>query len=550
MTNQTRQVAAPLGEVTPPFVESMVSRIAANPLLIEELSALLTSKHFYKPEEQHLAVMYDAMVSVYQRHHMLQYETVRAEIVTLLCDRPLPEALAEHLLEEPNGLLCWCLENGVERIRQAPIEQSREMIRRFLHERSVFLPLQVAVQQGIPQDIQAVLDTAQRQNQLIGQLDTDPVSGGIPDGRGNMPLVIRSTGIAFMDRFMDGGMAAGEAYGLLGPTGVGKTAHACAMAGAALLEESLRFSEDPAYQTKKVYYATYEAGKDEIRQRIISSMAEIARETVKHIDFSLIGDPPCLSSMGLQNYKAYELGRSVEAGQPRLGELERYLNIKSHLEHNLRIIDMSGLGDQRYCRPGIGGIQELIGVLTTDQARLGNPGIAVVFVDYLLLMAERYLQSKGMDPLKHNRSVLPEFVDAGRMQIASRFNTSVWFLQQFNTTGNKKSPTATMSLSDAAEAGARFAHNLSFCAALGTKDPQTNCTLLTFPKRRRDGGVQPERILMIDPIYHRLVDVTEHYMVDRHRGQILPRAFASQIRGQTAVQAQRPVANNDLIGAL
>jgi hypothetical protein len=546
MTNQALRLAPPQGEVTPSYVESMVSRIAATPILIEELGDLLTPQAFYKPEEQHLALFFRAIRSVYLQYHVLHYETVRAELEGLLCDSPLPAALHEALMAEPLGILRWTLLIGREQVAMAPIEQSREMIRKFLHERAVYVPLQQAIQQGVPANIQTVIDQAQQQWSRIGQLDTDPISSGIPDGRGSAPLVIRSTGVAFLDRYMDGGQAAGEAYGFLGPTGVGKTAQACAMAGAMLLQEAARLSANPAYVPQMVYYVTYEAGKDEIRQRVISAAADIARDTVKHIDFSCVGVPACFSSAARQDFKPYEAALELLPGVQRTGERERYLGIMPQLERYLRVIDLSGLGDSRYSRPGVGGLPELVGLLTMDQARLGNPGVAVVFVDYVLLAVERHLQDQGQDVTKHGRIAIPTFVDGARMQIAGRFNTSIWLLQQFNTAGNKKSPTSPMSIADASESGARFATNLSFCIGLGTKDLQSNCTLLWFLKRRRHGDMQTSRTLLIDPVFHRLVDVTEQYTVERTQGRIIPRGFASQIHGAVSGQHAAQPGHNPL----
>jgi hypothetical protein len=157
--------------------------------------------------------------------------------------------------------------------------------------------------------------------------------------------------------------------------------------------------------------------------------------------------------------------------------------------------------------------------------------VSVIVVDYVLLAVERNLSDQGLDPSRHLRLAIPAFVDAARLQLAGRFNTSVWLLQQFNTTANKKSPVAKMTYGDAAEAGARFVHNLTFCAALGTKDIETNCTLLSFPKRRRAGDAQQSRILQIDPTFHRLNDATQNYAIDRACSRIVSAEMLQQIGG-------------------
>ena len=537
MTNQILQTAAPLGDMTPSYVESMICRIASNPMLIEELAGVLQPRHFWRPEEQHLSVMFQAVLAVYEQYHTLTYETVRAEVERILCDRPLPEALREHLMAEgnPNGLLKWALDVGREQISQVPVDQTREMIRRFLGERTVYQPLQQAIQTGVPADMGGLIEAAQTQFERIGQLDTDPISSGVPDGRAGLPLNIISTGIPFLDQFMDGGQSPGEAYGLIGPTGVGKTALACSMCGAMLQQEAQRLENNPAYTPKLVYYFTYEAGRDEIKQRIISYMADIARDTVKHIDFSSREAPTCFSTAATGQYRPYEMTLDVPEGEQRPGELERYMRVAPMLRNWLRIVDLSGLGDTRYCRPGVGGVHEIVSLINKDQTRMGNPGVALVVVDYALLCVERNLADTGKDPTKHVRTALPAFVDACRMRVAGRFNTSVWVLQQFNTAGNKKSPTARMSHTDAAEAGSRFATNLIFCAELGNKDLATNCVVMGFSKRRRSGGEHPQLILQIHSTFHKLVDVSREYTIDRLRGQIVSRATMNQIQGQASV---------------
>ena len=533
MTNRSMQPVS-LGEVTPEFVQSIICRIAATPLLLEEMQGLLLPEHFYKPEEQHIVLMFRAVQGIYERFHALDYEAVRGEIERLLCDVALPRELYEALMAEgaPCGLLKWALVVGTAQIATVPIEQTRDMIRRFLQERAVFRPLQMQLAQGgIPGNMQAVLDVATQQFQRIGQLDADPISGGVPDGRGNIPLQIASTGLSYLDMFMDGGQAPGEAYGLIGPTGVGKTSLTCSMAAAALSQEARRVRENPAYTPKMVYYATYEAGRDEIKQRIISALADISRDTAKRIDFSAQGIPAGFTSAAANNLHAYELAVQL-AGQPLQGERERFQNAFEQLSRYLRVIDLSGIGDQRYCRPGIGGLPELVGLIAKDQARLGEPGVAVVYVDYSLLAVERFLSAQGLDITKHTRVALPQFVDGARQQIAGRFNTCVWLLTQFNTTANRQSASKALTHNDAAEAGGRFAHALTFCATLGTKDPITNCVLLSFSKRRRSGGEHPDCILQIDPVFHRLNDVSTLYQVNRRSGTITSREFAEQIGGR------------------
>lgn len=531
--------------VTVSFVESLVSRMLVQPLLFEEVRTILQPAHFSKPEEKHLQMLYRAMLKVHEQFSGFTQETLRMECERLNCDEPLPDFLRATLLGEPTGILCWTFTDGLAQVSAVPLAQSREMFRRFLQERAVYAPLQLELANGMPQNLQPVLEQAAQQWQRVLQIDSDPISAGTPDGRGTVPLNIRSTGLAFLDVYMDGGHADTEAYGLIGPTGVGKTATACQIASAALDQEQQKLLAQPGYVPRRVYYVSYEASRDEIKQRVVSSLCDISRDSCKLIDFGGTDLPESLSSSSRGDYKPYELELSVPPGAILPGERERYLNKLPLLRDYLRVVDLSGLGDKRYTREGIGGIEEVISLVAMDQARLGNPGVALVVIDYVLLAVERYLDAQNLDKTKHLRFAVPAYVDAARQRIAGRFITPIWLLQQFNTTGNKKSPATPQSHTDAAEAGSKFANPLVFCATLGTKDEESGCTLMSFSKRRRAGNAVPARVMRIDPTFHKLYDATNDFVAVRATGRIVARRFASQVMGPAAAAAPNYSASGD-----
>lgn len=521
----------PLGEITPTLVESMMNRMIVMPALFQEVSGILEARHFYKPEEQHFAVLWDAMQAVFTRYQTFDYTTLRTKVEELLCERPLPDALRWQLLAEPDGILDWTMHNP-ELVRQVRLDQSREIVRRFLKERLVYAQLAQVWQAGVPADMGTVLANATTALQRVEQVNNNPTAPAVLGLWQDAPVNSRTTGLGWLDRYMDGGHANGEVIGLLGPTGVGKTLLGCNLAVASAQTEFKRAGEE-GRRPRCVYFITYELRRMEVLGRILANHAQIAASTCKLLDG--MNHWNVFSSATRNDYKPYEHSLPLRSDGPRLGEAERYMNAERLLKDTVHIMDLSGNATER-SRVGDGGIKELTGLIAQDQAVRGNPGVELVVIDYLMVLVTRSLQRRGLDLSKNLRLEIPTAMDEAKGQIAQRFNTPVWMLHQLNAAGNRKGVTATNNHIDAAESSS-FAHNCAFVASLGTKDVESSCALLTFGKRRRAGDYVPPVIVHIDGQFATMRDGGEDFVLAPTQNRILPRRLAQQFMGAATPRA-------------
>jgi len=516
--------------IQPYLIESMLVRLMRTPQALQEVLGILQPNQFQGPEEQHYALLWEAIQQCQTRYSRLEYHTLYDTVQLLATQRPnLPSVLLDHILQESPtpGLMRWAFFNVPQ--DKLELDVTREMARLFLRERYVYQPLTTAVAAGLMHKLPEILvDTTQRQQRLL-QVDVNPVMSAMPDDWAPQPLFLEPTGCSYLDVFMDGGHAAPEVNGILGPTGTGKTMLAVNLCVGVASRQLAMMPLDNPKRRRRVYLVTYEQSAEEIRKRLLSCAAHIAAESLRETTNFKVS----LSSRQRGDYKAYERDRQFYAygpDAPQLecpGEFERMEAARPLLRDVIQIIDLSGVG--AHSRPGVGYVEEIAGLIDADQQLHGNPGVAVVAVDYVLLAAQRYMAANGIKS-DNTRHAVGGFVDKIKQQVAGRFHTPVWLLHQLNNEGNKGSPIRVTSHTQAAESGA-FATALTFCACLSTKDIETNCCLINFSKRRRAGDYVAPIILHIRGSEATIEDGGDRFAVDTHAGRIVTRTQADQFQG-------------------
>ena len=559
MTAQNNYGMAPqprVVRVTPQIIESLLSRLLLSPRLMGELANLIRPEHFYGQGEQHYALLWRAMVQARERYGTLDYHKVYDTIRTLLASAPnFPQQQLAYLVAEPAagsssvGLLYW----AYSVLAQHPLDenQTRDMAQMFLDDRYVTAPVAQAVS-GNTIALADLTDAVARA-QRVQQLGVNPVGAGLPDGWMPQPVFVESTGLPWCDAWLDGGHAPGEMNALLGPMGVGKTQFAINMAiGVARVQRDLyraaaaaaAESQATGRPLRRVYLATYELSADDIRRRLICAAGRIHVSSIREAT-SLA---EALSSSERGDYKPYELEdfaarHDVPSAARPPGEWERLGEFRDLLRDCVRVLDLSGTSPQAL--RGEGGAAELAGLIEADQREAGNPGVAVVIVDYVYIMCERWMASRNIR-LDHMRHWLGTLLDQMRMDIANRFKTPLWVLHQFNRSGNTLDPTRIPHHNDAAEAGL-FAKAFTFCCCIGAKDDQTSAVLFVASKRRRAGDYRPPTILHIVGAQARLEDVTPTFVIHRRLKRLLPRTEAAAIGADDDVGVSTAAAHTALM---
>ena len=515
----------------PSFVESMMIRLIHHREVFLEVLGLIDQTNFIIPTEHHFMVLWAAMQHVNQQHGQLPYYALRDTIQLMAANMPhfSPAHLDYLIRETPDrpGLLlvAWSTQASM-----LLVEDTRSMVKAWLRERRIWNPRSrglVSRHSALqPGQIEDLLSNAVQARDQLHRIDINPVVSAWPEQFKDDHVIVETTGLQWMDDWMDGGDAPGEVNGLLGPTGVGKTTIACNIAVAKAKVERAK-SIASGKPPRVVYLMSYEQAGVEIRKRLWCCAGQVKNSEFTFNDFSR------LSSEAAQNWKPYEhdLHREMfgeNAAQNRMsGEMDRLMAQKPILEHGIRIVDLSGMTPQSL--PGNGFVDEMAALISADQQKCGNPGVALVIVDYVLLAAERYMSEKKIDEGKL-RHVIRRFVDETRSKVAGKYGCAGWLLHQLNKDGNDGSPTKKTSHTQASE-GSAFAAFLTFCASFGTKDELSSCTLLRFTKRRRAGDVRDTQILHIRGEMQVIEDGNENFVIDDHQGRILKRSEAAQIHG-------------------
>ncbi len=513
------------GRMSSNLVEALVVRLLACPALFHEARGLLKPEHF-DGSEVFLSVVWAAAVRAYDQFGRLSEDTL-AEIAEETLTDSGEDISAEEFANifdtdsDRPGIIRWAL-NGVD-VDGLDLDQGRHLLRRFLEERVVMGHLRNALDMsrgGVPSNLPAILEHATRQQEQIHGIREDPVELGIPDEWRPAALQVNTTGIPFLDVYMDGGQAPGEVYGILGPFGVGKTT-----LGIQMCVEQCRVLADRAAENDEapgqVYFFSYEQAASQIRSKALACAAHINMSTMN----SFTGED-CLSRSG--DLKDYEIEMFTRAGTinsdpPPPGEYERFIDVKDMLQTHLRIVDLSGSSKSR---DGSGYVDEIAAILENDVAR-NAAAPKMVLIDHVWLAAYRALHAEGIDESKL-RHKITMFADSMKRQVAERFNLSAWLLHQYNGAANKMSPAKLLHHTAAAES-ASFAMALAFCFCIGNKDDATNTARMACTKRRRAGDPQEPAILFINGGISTIEDRTDRFTVMSDR--ILSKDVAEQFAG-------------------
>jgi hypothetical protein len=422
---------------------------------------------------------------------------------------------ADVVAAELAFFFAWAWEVNLDRL---PETHGLGLLQRFLDEREVVDPWlktarELAAGHVVPADVPDLVKGLVHRSERVRAVAAEPVGDLLPSAWEAADVYeARPTAVDFFDKMVGGGLAARQVYGLLGALSSGKTRLAMQLSIAVAKQELSRAREDAAYVPGHVYYVGYEQPKYEVRRLAISAAANIPLARVNP------AKPGWYEGLSTARDKA-TLQAYERAAQMTLGERERFDTEAAPLSSLWHVVDMSGT-DPRAAKAGQGGIEEIAAYLE-GQRRRGDTRVALVVIDYALLMARRYCLAKGLDVTKAMRMRINMAGDEARMLLGGRFDCPVLLLHQLSGEANGRSPGARVGHSDAAE-GKLFAENLTYCLELGVKDEEANCVTLRASKCRLSATPPEPRLLTyteacrFDPADHRFcVDPTSRRIVPR-----------------------------------
>jgi hypothetical protein len=379
-------------------------------------------------------------------------------------------------------------------------------------------------------DLPSYLEEHAKAAQAIQSMQAGPVSKPFPDNPEEMaPLVVETTGVAFLDSYMNGGMALSEVCGFCGPYGSCKTTLAVLLAvNRADWEYKRWISNNKEGKLPVVYYVTWEESLIDLRLRFISCAAKIVRTSLEGVDYY----KNLSTAKRFKNYEKRLFKEVIAKNNPPYGEKGRMKVSMRRLNHNLRILDFSG-AEPLYREAAGNMAQGLASVIENDQQLQKNPGVSTVICDYAGAAAEAAIQYQGLAHDKALRHLVGKFPMNLKNMVAQPFNCHTWVFHQLGTEAQSKGSGSVPKNTDAAEAR-NFFENVNFGFMVGNPT-QDNRVVLTNGKQRR-AKRSHNIILKINGAFCR-VDVDTKYHVGANGEGIVSSEHSSRVQAAAPVQA-------------
>lgn len=513
--------------LTQPQKELMFALTLRDPVLLRYAVNEVQRWHFTERDQYLLAVWQQVASHYAEFEQPIPRKTLYTELKAVLDSEQLDLTGADIRTLEAFLKMAYRLS---EQELADNAHTAQQYLRRFLSEA---LQTQVRERLGSEGAVQLLPELLDDMAGQARRYDAAGVTGApLPfDGmrRANdLRLDKTSSGIGFLDIFLNGGQANGEVYGFCAPYGVCKTLLACQLAVHRVQLELEPLGEPPdindkeayaayaakASRTKRVYLITFEEPRKSIQTRLLACAGRIDKDVVES------GDNSKFSSTLHRNFKPYEMGiikAAIAAGRKPPGEINRYHDARRQLSFNLRHLDFTG-AEPTYA--GLAGelAQGIRTAIENDQRYNGFPGVSMVLIDYAGAAADRYLEARNLSAAENLRHILGKFPLRVKTNVAIPFNCPVWAFHQLGTGANSMSPGRAPKKTDTAEAK-NYNENTDFGFAVGEKT-NDGYAVFTCTKGRRAGS-NHDCVIRIDGRLGR-IEPAASYIV--HNDKIVPKS--------------------------
>jgi len=504
-------------------------------------------QNYFRDDEAIQKIVWLAIDESWQQFHGVTYETLSTLVQREITANGM--VLMQHhiagLFTRSNEGLLYAIANPDITVSGTNSELARDTLRRLVIARGVFSPMrrimQTAGQNQVPAELYSILTSATKVHMQANAVSELPVVDMAPEFGSQMASQIElvSSGTQFIDTAL-GGQRDGEVFGILGPTGGGKTtlgvhlavsnANLCWVTG-----------QTAGKRPKFVIYITAEESAVLLRPRVWSAFFRMQRGRAAMPDpFSIMTTPDTLLP--------YE--RDDQRGQSRvMSESERYVLRRPILNTCFAVLDISGSAE--FPNAGTGYIDELEAHITRlIEARDGQE-LSMVVIDYAGIIVQRHMEFNGTDEDKR-RILLKYFGNNCKRQIAERFKCAVWVLHQLNGDVAAGPGTATKRITHSEASDSKsFAENLVACGVLGNADPNHGIRLLNWSKTRNKANetVVPT-MLKIHSDFSLMMDVSDQYVVSTSGSGFMSTSEAASVGIAPDLQrmANRPVIESTTVG--
>jgi len=303
-----------------------------------------------------------------------------------------------------------------------------------------------------------------------------------------------STGSIYFDLITGGGTIPSEVYGILGPSGGGKTLMA--------LDISCHMAE----RGKRVEYFSYEQPPEELRQRMFSRIASI------HID-------------SLKNREWDDLSEDTK---------KKITAASMPLKGNLMMHDRSSTGDS---------VADIINVIRESISEGRRPDLVVI--DWLWPLILRISSSDTRGKQTQERVVMQRVTDQIK-GIAAEYKTCILVLNQLSIEMSKKKSSKKPQWFNSAEAGS-FAWLMHYCIAIGTQDEQGFCWLVGSKARN---NAKTSFVVQCLGAMNRFELPKNSMLFDAQRGEFVDSENLNRMPGRERASASDDDSADELKGGL
>lgn len=319
------------------------------------------------------------------------------------------------------------------------------------------------------EDLPFILQAARSQIEMIqlANYNNEATVTFGPEWDKKAARMTQSTGLGFLDKYLGGGTAVGEAYGVMAPYGTCKTTLAVMLwctAAQQCYEQT--FGEDWDGRKGLSVLITYESAMSpDIQRRSLMYACQVSRyslDRMSNVGLSMLGNDPEKPEPYEKKlfYKAISDG-VFKPERQRVEEAIVWLN-----EHTL-CLDFSG-ADKRYPTAGSGGIAEIVQRIKMElRSRKGDYYVKNVIIDYLGLMVDRDTSIRAEKNKPEDHKTYQQANEQIAFKICKPFECHAWVFHQLSGTANAMlSPTKTLHHTDA-KGSKSFAENLDFAFVFG-----------------------------------------------------------------------------------
>ena len=337
-----------------------------------------------------------------------------------------------------------------------------------------------------------------------------------------MPEKLQPTYVPFLDKLLGGGTAPQGVYGVLGPTGIGKTHLASMIACNGATKGSIfecRWPNAPPW-----ILFDLESHFAISRQRILSHCARVSRGNIDS------------ENMKEQAYEKLRCSELPKLNGVPLNEENRAKLAKEVLERNLIL----RTGDDLRSRADVASSDESEDITSIITKCIATADLDVNLGGIVIDGVNNAWSLSGNSNSRHERRFILDFVGTFCRGLAEEYRCPVWVTHQVNGTACNASPLTRLSHSNAARCKG-FADSLDACFVLGNSTDE-NFFAIQCTKGNPDRASLDQLVLTHDRDFASIIEVENTKTNVRHQTWNVPSENSALLNAEELLYIEQLIA--------